>query len=187
MGISNSIDGSTVSGTDNVLSLISLISDPVAYKQKIDELNAATDENRKFVELIAPAQDILTLRGKLADELAEATEAKKKAKDDADAQVKAAKEAANNIVSAANAKADSIIADANAVKAVNDDTAKELAKELSGAKTDRAALKKATTEATAARDAANAEKDAASSERTAVAAYREAIIAKHKAFIESLS
>lgn len=187
MGISTNIDGSTVSGADNVLSLISLISDPVAYKARIDELNAATEENRKFIELIAPAQDIVVLRSKLAAELADAVDATKTAKVDADVLVRDAKAAADGIVSDAKAKAATIIADADAIKAANDSSAKELAKELSDARADRAALSKAAKEASDARDAADAEKAAASTERAAFAADREAIIAKHKAFIESLA
>ena len=187
MSISTNIDGSTVSGTDDVLSLISLISDPVAYKKKIDALNAATDENRKFVELVAPAKDIIVLRDKAKVELDEAVDLKKKAQADADAQFAAAQSAVAKIIDDANSKAAGIIASAEAAKAEADATAAEASKNLAAMKNERAALTKATKEANAARDAANAEKEDAEAAKAAVVSERNALIAKNKAFIESIT
>lgn len=107
MSISNNIDGS-VGGSNQLLDFLSLVTNPKVYESKIKALQEITAEHQKFVELVAPATEIMDLREK----------------------VKADKEKSKAVLEAANLKAESLVsqAQADAEKLVAD--AKESADKL---------------------------------------------------------
>ena len=64
MSISNNIDGST-GGSGQLLDFLSLVTNPKIYEAKIKTLQEVTATHQKFVELVAPATEIMDLREKL--------------------------------------------------------------------------------------------------------------------------
>ena len=74
MSISTNIDGSTVGGANQLLDLLSLVSNPAVYEAKVKSLQNAIAENQKYVEAVAPVSEILDLREKIkADKAAKVT------------------------------------------------------------------------------------------------------------------
>lgn len=183
--ISTSIDGS-VGGSNQLFDLLSLVSDPKAYAEKVQALEAATAENKKYVELVAPASDILRLRevtrqeredaaGELAaarkqaaDLIAEAKEEAAAIRNTANAAAGATKRRAQQVMDHAQAKAaelDLAIADAKAAKDRSDHEAEELR---------------------ALANSAQKAKDEADALMADAERVKADIIARHKAFIASL-
>lgn len=138
MSISTNIDGS-VGGGNQLLDFISLVTNPKIYEAKIKTLQEATDKNQKFVELVAPATEILDLRDKLKADKAAATVALNEAKNKAEGIVKTAQETANSIIAEAQAKALLLVSEAQAAtddaKAAQSE-ARKAANELKKAKAD---------------------------------------------------
>ena len=187
MGISTDISGtSNVGGANQLLDLLSLVSNPAVYKSKIDALEAVTAENKKFVELVGPADSIVKMRETIALELADVKSTAAEAKKTAAEAVAAAKVQAAEMVSDAQAKADALKAEAQALvdEAKVDATATKAA--LSAAKkakvdadavsADFAARSKSLADAQAEVDAIKAE----------ITAATESILAKHQEFLASL-
>lgn len=173
-------------GSNQLLDLLSAVANPDAYAQKVKNLEALIAENKKFVELVAPADDIMSLRSKLQAELQEAADAKEAAKTESAQILSESKSQAAASIRDAQQKAKQIIADAEAVKAAAQ-------AELAGVK----AAEKAAADAEEASRVAEAESKAmaekavaaikaSEAERQEAASMRLDIIAKHKAFIESL-
>jgi cell division septum initiation protein DivIVA len=185
MSITNNIDGS--SGSSNqLLELLSVVSNPKVYEAKVKSLQEATDENKKYVELVGPASEIIELREKAKADAAKA----EKLLEDAKAQ-------ALQIVNDGQRKSDGLVSEAKA-------QAQKLKNEADGlievAKQKSADASLAETKANAAKvelektlvavekqlaEAEDAKKAALEAERKFNKAY-DNIIAKHKAFIESL-
>ena len=114
MSIANNIDGSN-GGANQLLDLLSLVSNPKVYESKIKALQDATDENKKYVDLVGPASEILQLR-------AEAEVATQNAKD----TVENAKAQALQLVNDAKRKADAMIGEAKVTAAKLENEAKAL-------------------------------------------------------------
>lgn len=57
----------TGSAKDNLTELLSIVTDPKAYSEKMSALQAKIAENKKYVELVAPASDIIKLRNDTRD------------------------------------------------------------------------------------------------------------------------
>ena len=70
--ISYNIDGSS---QNQLLDFLSVIANPDVYANKLKELQAATEENKKYVEAVAPISDIVALRESLYRQNADATTA----------------------------------------------------------------------------------------------------------------
>ena len=138
--ISTNIDG-TSGATGQLFDLLTVVADPKAYQAKIKALEDATAENKKFVELVGPASDIVSLKEKaLAD-----TEAAK-------AALAEAKQKAGELVKAANEKAAGIVADAQAQGAALKQAAQAELDEAKAAKAEaKSAAKAATTRQAEAR------------------------------------
>lgn len=183
--ISTNIDGSA-GGTNQLFDLLALVSNPDAYKAKLDQLQKTIDENKKFIALVGPASDVLALRDVLAANTSESkaalAEAKAKAvliKDDADTQ-------ARDIVQKANELANQLIADAKAAKESSIAEALETTNALKAAKATQIAADKlkASEESklielnTALKEVAQAQID--------VDTLKASIVAAHQAFIASL-
>lgn len=183
--ISTNIDG-TVPGSNTLVELLGLISNPEAYAKKLAELETATAENKKYVALIGPASEIDKLRSDAAldrENAAAATEFAKKfsktlmdeAKEDAAAIVAKAKEDAKELrdeAKAANAEVKKL--KAALVDALEDAKAAKNSADASG----RIADSKA--------EAADAKAEELAKAQADLAAEKDAIAARHKQFIESL-
>lgn len=183
--ISASIDGS-VGGSSQLFDLLSLVSDPAAYADKVKKLEEATAENKKFVELIAPASDIISLREtsradrqlaaeELADATAKAAEIISTAKSDA----AVIKDAAHRFAADTKKLAEAALKDVQVQKS-------ELERAEKEAKSAAAESRRATTAFKKASEEAKAQTAAAAAALQDTEALKADILAKHRAFIESL-
>ena len=184
MSIATSITGGGAS--NQLMDLLAVVANPDVYKAKLDALDAATAENKKYVEAIAPASEILAMREQIKAKNAEADTALTEARARADAAVKAANDSASAIVAEAQAKADAMVAAATENKAATDAL-------MAQAKAELAAAQKATADAIKAQASAQAKEqalskaleDAAAAQAEAEAAKAD-ILAKHQAFVQGL-
>ena len=184
--ITNNIDGSTGNSTQ-IFDLLSLVAaDPEVYKSKLKALEDATAEHKKYVELVAPASDILTLKEKSQIDAQEAAEALADAKIEAKSIVADATEKARSLIDNAQNSANILVEDAKSVKSQAD--ADLLVAKQAQAKADKAQSKADANSASAAEkskllDKAIADTNAAKEDAEAVKA---GIVAKHEEFIKSL-
>lgn len=185
MSISTNIDG-TVGGANQLLDLLSVVSNPGVYEAKLKALQDATAQNQKLVELAGPASDILTLRDKLRVQNEEAASALSDAKAEAADKVAKAKKLADTIVNDATSKAQEILASATS----KEDEAKaalvELNAKLAEANKLSAAAEKLKADLAKRVDEVKAEKAVSTEAKNSYEAAKAELIAKHKAFIESL-
>jgi hypothetical protein len=184
MSISTSITGG--SGSNQLLDLLALVSNPDAYKAKVDALEAATAENKKYVEAIGPASEIIALREQAAAQKIEAEALVTKANADATAIVADAKAQAAELVSTAQTKATDATAKAKVAEdkaAASTAAAQALMNEaiIAQDKADKALATIASLNAAAQQAKADAEAAKKDAEAT-----KANILAKHQAFIESL-
>ena len=184
MSIANSITGGGAS--NQLLDLLAVVANPDMYKSKIDALESATAENKKYVDAVAPASEIVALREEIKANAQESKDSLAKAKADAAQLISAANEKANSIVNAAQKTADSMLATAVAAK----DEADALVKQNKAA---LAETKKASDAAEAAKATAEAKAEelvkavaAADAAKTVAETTKAEIIAKHEAFIKGL-
>lgn len=184
MSIANSITGG--SSSNQLMDLLAVVANPDVYKAKLDVLDAATAENKKYVEAIGPASEIVALRDQAKADAQAKKDTLAQAKEEAVQIVSNANTKADGIVSAAQSTAETMIASAVAAKDEADLAAKQ----------NKAALletKKATAAAEAAKVIAEekaaelvkavADADAAKADAEATKA---SIIAKQEAFIKGL-
>jgi cell division septum initiation protein DivIVA len=181
--ISYNIDGSS---QNQLLDFLSVIANPDVYANKLKELQAATEENKKYVEAVAPVSDVMALRESLFKQNADATAALDAANDQADQIISDARVSAETIVSGAQAQAQAIVAQANEVKSNADTLSSQVKAALADAK-------KAEKDAKLAMDAAKAQSDNLAAAQTATEALqtevnniKAALLAKTQAFIEGL-
>ena len=184
MSIATSITGGGAS--NQLMDLLAVVANPDVYKAKLDALDAATAENKKYVEALGPASEIVQLRDQAKGLRQEADDYKKSAIAQADADLLAAKEKAASLVATAQAKADALVAAATENKAATDAL-------MAQAKAELAAAQKVTADAVKAQASAQAKEQALSKAlEDAAAAQAEAetvkadILAKHQAFVEGL-
>ena len=183
--ISTNIDG-TSNASSQLFDLLTLVANPAAYQDKIAALEAATAENKKYVELVGPASDILRLK-----EVAKADAESAKAVL-ADANVKAeqlvneAKSQAATITSEAQAKADGVVAQANAMMADANKATAQASQALREVSVAEAAAKAKMDEAVRREASAKLAEDAALQAKADAEQTKAAIIAKHQAFIQGL-
>ena len=185
MSISNNIDG-TVGGNNQLLDFISLVTNPKAYEAKIKALQEATEANQKFVELIAPATEIIDLREKLKADKAAAKTALEEAKIKSDVTVKTAQATADAILADAKAKAEQLTIEAQAAaddaKAAQSE-ARKSANEVKKAKSDYDNLSVSLKDQQDELAKTQAKAEAVKKEAEAL---RADLIEKHTAFIKSL-
>jgi cell division septum initiation protein DivIVA len=115
MSISTNIDGSVGGGANQLLDLLSLVSNPAVYEAKVKSLQAAIAENQKYVEAVAPVSEILDLREKVKADKEASNTALAEAKVKADGIVKSAQDKADGIIADANVKATQLNSEAQAV------------------------------------------------------------------------
>jgi cell division septum initiation protein DivIVA len=181
-------DGTPMSGagSNQLLDLLSVVSNPDAYNTKIQALQDAINEHKKVIDAVGPAKDILALR-----------EQTKAARDEAAAKISIAQTQADGVLAAANAQATAIVNRANEDMAA---LATEAKAATDAAKADAKAANKALKDA----EQAKANADAVVADYTArsnllvnsqaeleaaiagAKAAKDAIINKHLAFIQGL-
>jgi cell division septum initiation protein DivIVA len=184
MSIANNITGGSAS--NQLLDLLAVVANPDVYKAKLDALDAATAENKKYVEALAPASEIIDLREQVKALKQEAVNALEKAKADAAQIVGTANAKADGIVNAAQRTADTLVAAAVASKADADQAANLNKTALAEAKNMTAAAEAAKASAEAkAIELAKAIADANAAKADAEAT-KASIIAKQEAFIKGL-
>ena len=186
MSISTNIDGSVGGGANQLLDLLSLVSNPAVYEAKVKSLQATIAENKKYVEAVAPVSEILDIREKLKADKAASITAIAEAKVKADGLVKTAQDNANAIIAEANAKADKLVAEAQAAtddaKAVQAEVRKKLTDAIK-AKADSDTLSESLKLQLAALDK---EREQATMALQKAEDLKADLIAKHTAFIKSL-
>jgi vacuolar-type H+-ATPase subunit H len=190
--IATNIDGSSTS-LDLLGTVSALLADPTLYAGKLKTLTDTIAENKKYVELVGPASDILTLRTQASTDReaagadrAAAAQALTDAKAQADKIVGDAHADAAGILANAQGQADTLVAQAKAQKDESDAV-------LAQAKASLADVKRAESEAKAATAAAKAQAENLAAAQTAtkvlqaeVADIKAALLAKTQAFVEGL-
>jgi hypothetical protein len=180
--IATSIDGS-----NSTLELLStLLADPTVYADKLKALTEATAENKKYVELVGHASEILAAWAQADADRAVAAKAVVDAKVQADSIVGGAHADAAGILADAQGQADTLVAQAKAQKDESDAV-------LSQAKISLADVKRAEADAQAATVAAKAQADSLAAAQAVTEALqaevnntKAALLAKTQAFIEGL-
>jgi cell division septum initiation protein DivIVA len=184
MSISTDITGG--SSSNQLLDLLTVVANPTVYKAKIDALDAATAENKKYVEAIGPASEIVALRDEANANVAKSKEALSKA----NAEAFQIKEKANSdsqaILQAAKIKSDALIKSAEETKAQVEVVMAQAQEELALAKKAIAYAKEAKESAQAKeQELTQALQDANEAKAQAEEA-RADILAKHQAFVQGL-
>lgn len=178
---------SSIDGSNSTLDLLStLLADPTVYADKLKALTEATAENKKYVELVGPASEILANRAQAELDRAAATQAVADAKTLSMSIVGDAQADAAGILADAQGQADTLIAQAKAQKDESDAV-------LAQSKASLADVKRAEAEAKAATTAANAQAQSLATAQAAtealqaeVADIKAALLAKTQAFIQGL-
>jgi cell division septum initiation protein DivIVA len=184
--IANNIDGSS-GGSSQILELLSLVAaDPKVYQSKLKALEDATAEHKKYVELVGPVADILTIKAKAKADLDEAAKTLSEAKQQAADLVSEAKAQAKSLIDNAQDSANILVEDAKSIKSQAD--ADLLVAKQAQSKADRAQSKADSNSASAAEksnllDKAIADANAA---KEAAEVVKAEILAKHEEFIKSL-
>jgi cell division septum initiation protein DivIVA len=185
--ITSNIAGGASDGSQQLFSLIGLISDPNGYTQKLKDLQDAADRNQKYVELVAPAEDILTLKDKAVADANAASAALADAKTQAAQIVADAKSQAAALLADANVQAAQIVNDTQSANADAKAKVSDLNNQIAAAKSSQAASDKAAADYNAQfAILVSKQKDLDFAIASAVAA-KQNIVDAHKAFIESIS
>ena len=116
--ISTDITGGAGNGyAAQVFNLLAVMANPETYGAKLKTLVEATEEHKKFVALVGPADEVLALREEVKASVKEAKDKVSKAKKDADEIKSKAEAAAAEKLTLAQKRADDILALAEAARA----------------------------------------------------------------------
>jgi cell division septum initiation protein DivIVA len=185
MGISTNITGD--SGSSNQLfDLLAVVANPEVYKAKLSALENAAAENKKYLDAIGPASEIVALRDEAALAAKDAKDVLAQAKLQADKLRQDAIANATDLASNAKAKADALVADAAKIKDSADSVFAEAKAEIATAKAATESAKKAQVEAEAKAKELVEALSAAQTAKEEAQAVKADILAKHEAFIKGL-
>ena len=183
--ISTNIDG-TSGSSNQLVDLLTVVANLPAYQQKLKTLEDSIAENKKYVDLVGPASDILALKEKAKADADKAAKALKDAEQKAGDIVTSAEDRADVIISSAQERADSIekkaqdlLSEARSAKVLADSAAVQAAQTQSRAE---AAIASAAAKSGQLDEALEKAKQA----KEDLASTRADLIAKHQAFIASL-
>jgi hypothetical protein len=116
--ISNDITGNSGGDASQVFNLLAVVANPDMYAKKLTEMVNATEENKKFVALVGPANEILQLRDDAKKDREKATQELLQAKTDA-AEIKdAANLTSKDVIAKAESDAAKIRQEAEKLKDV---------------------------------------------------------------------
>jgi len=181
--ISYNIDGSS---QNQLLDFLSVIANPDVYANKLKELQAATEENKKYVEAVAPVADVMALRESLFKQNDEAKAALDSATAQAGQLVSDAKALAASIVADAQTQAQAIVAQAATTKTEADALSLKVTAALADVKKAEKEVKTATDAAAVQLENLAAAQAATEVLQAELAGIKAALLAKTKAFIEGL-
>lgn len=185
--IATDITGTTAGDSaSQVFNLLAVVTNPDGYAEKIKTLTQAIEDNKRYVELVGPASEVLKIRedikvekDRVQEELSETRKASKQALAEAKAKAKTIEDDAQAVLEQAKQQAAQLQA--------------ELADQLKEAKVATAELKKKVAKAEAAEQEARTREQSLSkalsdleAEKVALGALRAALTAKVQAFIEDL-
>ena len=124
MSISTNIDGSSGNAEANqVFNLLAVVANPDVYADKVRTLMEATAEHKKFLALVAPANEIVAIRQQIDQDKAAAK-----------AELEAARQEASKLVDVAKVEARDIVEDAKAqgvkINAASRKTEKQAAEKM---------------------------------------------------------
>lgn len=117
--ISTDITGSNGGDASQVFNLLSIISDPVTYNEKLKKLVDATEEYKKYTALVGPASEIIALREKIAVEKEASTQALEDAKSRSERMISDATAEAVSITRLAKIDAMQLSKETSEIKAAN--------------------------------------------------------------------
>lgn len=183
MSISTDITGGSGGSTSQ---LLDLLANPDAYKAKLQAMEDATTEYKKYVEAVGVVTEIATIREQVKAAQTKADAETAEAKAYATSLVADAKKKATALVNAAQSKADALTAEAQALKDQAQADAVAADKALKQAV---ATQKQADSVAARAKAQALALQESQAAADAAVAAAEAAkadILAKHQEFIQGL-
>jgi hypothetical protein len=185
--IATNIDGTTGSGDANqVFNLLAVVANPDMYAEKVRTLMEATAEHKKFLALVAPANEILAIRQQIDQDKANAKAELEKAREDAAKLVADAKVEAKGIVDDAKEQGSKTAATAKKVEKQAADkmaAAVEAERKVTEALAEAKALQKSLDDKIKATDALRAEVEKLKAEHEALKA---SLIAKHKRHLQEL-
>lgn len=176
----------SITGGFETSQLLTLLAEPEALKERIENLEKATSEYKKYLAAVAPASEVLKFRDEAKADREEAAKILQKAKDDAEKILSEANSQKFEILNQATDEADKIKSEAKAISdsaRAKDEAASEAKKvALSDSEKAKDAEEKAKLREKLALEAQ--ENFNASTEE--LKAIKADILAKHQAFIESI-
>jgi hypothetical protein len=116
--ISTDITGNSGGEASQVFNLLAVVANPDMYAKKLTEMVNATEENKKFVALVGPANEILQLRDDAKKDRESAKNELQQAKSDVAEKKTAAALAGKEVIAKAEVDAAKIRQDAESLKAV---------------------------------------------------------------------
>jgi hypothetical protein len=126
--ISTDITGNAGGDASQVFNLLAVVANPDLYAKKLTEMVNATEENKKFVALAGPANEILQLRDDAKKDRESAKNELLQAKSDAAETKTASNLAGREVIAKAEADAAKIRQDAEGLRAVQADLVQEAEK-----------------------------------------------------------
>lgn len=116
--ISTDITGNSGGDASQVFNLLAVVANPDLYAKKLTDMVNATEENKKFVALVGPANEILQIKEDSKRDREEAQKELQQAKADAESKKAASDQLSEDAIAKAETDAAAIRADAAALKAV---------------------------------------------------------------------
>ena len=186
--IATDITGTNGAGGDaaQVFSLLAVVADPAAYKAKIDALVKATEEHKKYVELVSPASEVLAARAQIDALQAQAKQTLADAQAEAETLKAQAQEQAQAIVAEANAAATKTRRSTTETNAAAKAKLAEAEQAMQAAQTSARELEVLRGELDARAQALAVAEAAVAAQKVAVQVERDTLIEKHRTFIESI-
>lgn len=184
MSISTSITGGSQS--NQLMDLLAVVANPDVYKAKLDALEAATAENKKYVEAIGPASEIVVLRDEAKTKAEQAQIVLNKAEADALLIMQNAKAGAQSVLQEAQAQANNLTADATKIKENADKIFAQVQAELTAAQKATDEAKKAQAVAQAKEQELTQALEEAEAAKAQAQSTKADILAKHQEFIRGL-
>lgn len=184
--IATNVDGTPINSSNQLLDLLSVMANPTAYAQKLEALQSATAEYKKFVEAVAPAEEIMALLEKTRADKEEAHQALVRANAEAEMIASNARAVANALVVGAEEKAKDIVRAAELMREEADAKMNNAERALAQFNMDKSTLEVASANVTAREQAALDAIAQASAAKREAEDLKAEILAKHQEFIQTL-
>jgi hypothetical protein len=184
--IARDITGEAVGGASQLFDLINLLSNPKSYNAKLKELQDATAEYKKHIEVVGHADQILKIRAETVAINEEAQAYLDRAKVDYNAAIDQASIRAAEVVSVANNKATVMLHEARVAREQAESALASVTARAQGLDAKEVELNKLSSKLEEKQAELDAAVLAARIAREEAVQIKEAFLAKQKAFLESL-